>query len=218
VATTDKLTDTAIRGAKRRAKPYKLFDGGGLYVLVRPDGKKYWRLKYYVLSVEKLISLGVYPGVTLAMARKRRHTARQSVEAGHDPSVQRQEERAAKRSAAENTFEAVARDWFSKRSKSWAASNATKILSRLERDAFPWLGDSPIADIAGPKILETLRRVEARGAIESAHRIKQYVNSIFEFAIETHRARANPTPRSGALETPEKEATRASPIRRRWVR
>jgi hypothetical protein len=75
VATTDKLTDTAIRGAKRRAKPYKLFDGGGLHVLVRPDGKKYWRLKYYVLSVEKLISFGVYPRVTLSIARKRRQIA-----------------------------------------------------------------------------------------------------------------------------------------------
>ena len=143
---------------------------------MRPDGKKYWRLKYYVLSVEKLISLGVYPTVTLAMARKRRQTARDLIEAGHDPSVQRQEDKAAKLNAADNTFESVARDWFSKRSKSWQQlSNATKILSRLERDAFPWLGDSPIADITGPKILETLRRVEGRGAIESAHRIKQYM-------------------------------------------
>jgi Arm DNA-binding domain len=141
-----------------------------LYVLVRPEGKKYWRLKYYVLSVEKLISLGVYPTVTLAMARKRRQTARDLIEAGHDPSVQRRHEKAAKLNAADNTFESVARDWFSKRSKSWAASNATKILSRLERDAFPWLGDSPIADITGPKILETLRRVEGRGAVGSAHR------------------------------------------------
>jgi integrase len=206
MAVTDKLTDTAIRGAKRRAKPYKLFDGGGLHVLVRPDGKKYWRLKYYVLSVEKLISLGVYPRVTLAMARKRRQIARDQIEAGHDPSVQRQEEKAAKRNAADNTFRSVALDWFSKRSKSWAVSNATKILSRLERDAFPWLGDSPITDITGPKILETLRRVEARGAVESAHRIKQYINSIYEFAIETHRAHANPTPRSGALATPEKRS------------
>jgi integrase len=205
MATTDKLTDTAIRGAKSRAKPYKLFDGGGLYVLVRPDGRRYWRFKYYVDGVEKLISFGVYPTVTLAMARKRRQGARESVETGHDPSVQRQQSRAARRNAASNTFEKVARDWFSKRSKSWAASNATKILSRLERDAFPWLGASPISDITGPMILETLRRVEQRGAIESAHRIKQYVNSIYEFAIETHRAKANPTPRSTALATPAKK-------------
>lgn len=205
MATTDKLTDTAIRAAKPRGKAYKLFDGGGLYVLVRPDGKRYWRFKYYVDSVEKLISFGVYPTVTLALARKRRQSARESVEVGNDPSVQRQQNRAAKRNAANNTFEKVARDWFSKRSKSWAASNAAKILSRLERDAFPWLGDSPIADITGPAILETLRRVEQRGAVESAHRIKQYINSIYEFAIETHRARANPTPHSRALATPAKK-------------
>jgi integrase len=205
LATTDKLTDTAVRKAKPRAKPYKLFDGGGLHVLVRPDGKRYWRLKYYVDGVEKLISFGVYPTVTLATARKRRQSAKELVEAGSDPSVQRQQSRAAKRNAADNTFEKVARDWFSKRSKSWAASNATKILSRLERDAFPWLGSSPIADITGPMILETLRRVEQRGAVESAHRIKQYINSIYEFAIETHRARANPTPHSRALATPAKK-------------
>jgi integrase len=205
VATTDKLTDTGIRGAKGRAKSYKLFDGGGLYVLVRPDGSRYWRFKYYVAGVEKLISFGVYPTVSLAMARKRRQSARDSLEAGHDPSVQRQEQKAAKRNAATSTFEAVARDWFSKRSKSWAPSNATKILSRLERDAFPWLGDNPIVEISGPKILETLRRVEQRGAVESAHRIKQYINSIFEFAIETHRVRANPTPHSRALATPARK-------------
>ena len=206
MAVTNKLTDAAIRGAKPRAKVYKLFDGGGLHVIVRPDGKKYWHLKFYVLSRERLTSLGVYPQVTLAMARKRRQIARDLIEAGHDPIVQRQEEKAAKLSSADNTFRAVALDWFSKRSKSWAASNATKILSRLERDAFPWLGDNPIAEITGPKILETLRRVESRGAVESAHRIKQYINSIYEFAIETHRAHGNPTPRSGALETPEKRS------------
>jgi len=204
MAIKDKLTDTAIKAARARTKPYKLFDGGGLYLLIRPDGKRYWRLKYYVAGKEKLISLGVYPRVTLKTARRRATDAHAQIDDGQDPSVHRQEAKAARRSAAENTFEAVSREWYGKRSKSWAASNSTKVLGRLENDVFPWLGAKPIADLAGPKILETLRRVEERGAVESAHRIRQAINSIFLYAIDTHRVVGNPTPRSDALERPKK--------------
>jgi integrase len=204
MAIKDKLTDTALKAAKPRTKVYKLFDGAGLYLLVRPDGKRYWRLKYYVAGKEKLISLGVYPRVTLKTARRRAGEVHIQIDDGKDPSVHRQEVKAAHRSAAENTFEAVSREWYVKRSKSWAASNSVKVLGRLEKDAFPWLGAIPIAQLTGPKILETLRRVEERGSVESAHRIRQSINSIFIYAIDTHRVLGNPTPRSDALETPKK--------------
>jgi integrase len=204
MAIKDKLTDTAIKAARARTKPCKLFDGGGLYLLVRPDGKRYWRLKYYVAGKEKLISLGVYPRVTLKTARRRATEAHAQIDDGQDPSVHRQEAKAARRSAAGTTFEAVSREWYAKRSKSWAASNAIKVLGRLENDVFPWLGAKPIAELTGPKILETLRRVEERVAVESAHRIRQTINSIFIYAIDTHRVIGNPTPRSDALETPKK--------------
>ena len=193
-----------MRAARPHEKPYKLFDGGGLYLLVRPDGSRYWRLKYYVAGKEKLISVGIYPKVTLAAARRRRDDARKLLEEGADPSVQRKEKRVAQRAASENTFEAVGREWYGKRSRSWAPSNAERILGRLQKDAFPFIGQIPIAELDGPKILDTLRRVEERGSVESAHRVRQYINSIFQYAIDTHRVRANPTPRSGALETPKK--------------
>src|SRR6185312_7653638 len=140
-----------------------LFDGEGLFLLVRPDGSRYWRLKYYVAGKEKLISLGVYPRVSLKRARERRHEARQLLEDKRDPSVERQEEKAARRNADKNTFEAVGREWFAKRSKAWAPTNSVKVAARLANDVYPWLGSLPVTEIGGPKILETLRRVENRG-------------------------------------------------------
>lgn len=199
------LTDKAIKAAIARAKPAKLFDSGGLYLLVRPRAA-YWRHKYYFEGGEKLLSHGVYPRVTLKAARKRWTEARQLLEAGTDPSAHRKAGKAARRSARKYTFEAVAREWFKARQKGWAASNAHKIIGRLEKDAFPWIGMEPIAALTRDLILPCLRRVEERGAVESARRLRQYIHLVFEYAIEAGLAglRVNPTPLARALATPDK--------------
>jgi integrase len=215
MAMKDTLTATGVQGAKPRTKPYKLFDGGGLYLLVRPDGRRYWRLKYRVDGTEKLISLGVYPDVPLASrekldpvtgqkiwikgARELREDARRSLRDGTDPSAARKFQRATRRTAAENTFEAVAKEWFAKRSRTWASSNSEKVMGRLEKDVFPAIGSEPISTLTGPALLKVLRTVEGRGAMDSAHRIRQYMNSVFRYAIATHRLIANPTPETDSL-------------------
>lgn len=199
------LTDTAIKAAIARREPAKLFDGGGLYLLLRPGKPPYWRQKYYYAGKEKLISHGVYPRVTLKAARKRWADAKAMLEAGGDPSAHRKAQKFAKRNAANSTFEQVALEWYSKRAKSWAASNADKILGRLKKDAFPWLGDKPVAALTREEILNCLRRVEERGALESARRVRQYIHSVFEYAMETGRGGmlTNPTPRPNALASPQ---------------
>jgi integrase len=204
----DKLTDAEIRGAIKAAAASgaarKLWDGGGMYLHIKPPRAAYWRLKYRVAGVEKLISLGVYDEVSLKTARKRREAARALVGDHVDPSEKRKAAKAARRTAAENTFEAVAREWYAKKSPAWAKSNATRVLGRLKVDAFPKLGAQPIASLTSARLLEVLRIVEERGAVESSHRIRQYMNSIFQYAIQTHRLQANPVPHPGALATPVK--------------
>jgi hypothetical protein len=172
------LTDTAIRNAKpgvtpkgvATTKPYKLGDSGGLYVEVRPDGGKYWRLKYRVGGKEKRLSLGVYPEVTLVKARERRNDARKLLAGGTDPSEHRKATKAAGVERAANSFEAIAREWFDRLKPSWDEKHADRTLARLERDVFPWIGGRPIAELAAPELLTMRRRVESRGALETTHR------------------------------------------------
>jgi integrase len=223
MAKTNKLTDTAIKAAIANRKPAKLFDGGGLYLLVSAPSQPaaapekpekgaasespsaYWRHKFYFVGKERLISHGVYPRVTLKMARKRRDEARGLLECGIDPSAQRRAVKAALRTSAENSFEAVAREWYGKRAKAWAANHASKVLGRLTADVFPWLGSTPIASITGRQLLDTLQRVETRGAVDSARRIRQNMELIFAYAKETGRFTGeNPTPKADALESPIK--------------
>jgi hypothetical protein len=165
------LTDPAIRNAKPRERPYKLGDAGGLFLLVTPGGGKWWRLKYRFGGKAKLLSLGVYPHVPLKEARSKRDEARKQLAAGVDPSEARKAAKAAR--GGEDSFEAVAREWLAKHAPRWAPGHASKIIGRFERDIFPWLGARPIAEITAPDLLEVLRRIEARGAVESAHRAHQ---------------------------------------------
>ena len=137
------LTATAIRHAKPGKKTKKMFDGGGLYLEISPRGGKWWRLKYRFAGKEKRISLGVYPDVPLREARHRRAQARQLLAREIDPSQHRMVQRAAKRESSANGFEAVAREWFAKHSPIWANSHSRRVLSRLERDIFPWIGGKP---------------------------------------------------------------------------
>jgi len=144
------LTDTAIRNAKPRDKARKLFDGGGLYLEVAPSGGKWWRLKYRYGGKEKRLSLGVYPDVSLKEARERRDEARKLLANDINPSENRKATKAAKVERAANSFEAVAREWYGKHSPNWSASHGDRIIRRLERDIFPWIGGKPIAEINAP--------------------------------------------------------------------
>jgi integrase len=182
------LSDTAIKNTKPGAKPIKLADEKGLFLLVTPAGGKWWRLKYRFGGKEKLLSLGTYPEVSLKDARQRRDDARKLLANDIDPSVNRKAVKATKTERAANSFEVIAREWFSKKSQGWAASNADKIIKRLENDAFPWLGARPITEITPPELLKVLRRIEERGAVESAHRLRNYCSAIFRYAIVTGRA------------------------------
>lgn len=186
------LTDTATRTAKPKEKPYKLADERGLFLLVNPTGGKLWRLKYRIDGKEKLLAIGPYPEVSLAQARERREEARKLLTNGIDPSAHKQAAKAATASQRANTFEAVAREWYQVNESSWVPTYSIKILSRLERLVFPYLGNRPIAGIAAPEMLETLRRIEATGAVESAHRTRNYCSQIFRYAIATGRAERNP--------------------------
>jgi hypothetical protein len=182
------LTDIEVRNAKPREKPYKLSDEKGMYLEVMPTGAKSWRMKYRHVGKEKRLALGVYPEVSLKDARAKRDTARSLLADGVDPSAQKKAAKAAAVNRATSNFEIVAREWFSKHSPSWASSHADKIIRRLERDVFPWLGRRPIAEITAPELLAVLRRVEGRGAVETAHRTHQNCGQIFRYAIATGRA------------------------------
>ena len=183
------LNDAQVRNAKPRATPYKIADEKGLSLLVNPNGSKWWRFRYRVDGREKMLSLGIYPDVSLKKARERRDAQRTLVAESVDPSKKRQADKA----ALANTFEGVAREWFAKHSKNWAETHSSKIISRLERDVFPWLGSLPIAKISAPELLTCLRRVESRGTVDTAHRVHQNCGAIFRYAVATGRAERDPS-------------------------
>ena len=186
------LSNTAIRNAKPGEKSRKMFDGRGLYLEVVPSGGKWWRLKYRIDGKEKRLSLGTYPDVSLKDARERRDEARRLLANGIDPSEHRKAEKAAKAERSKNSFEAIAREWFSKYVPTWSASHSARVISRLERDVFPWIGSRAIAGVTAPLLLETVRRIEQRGALESAYRVLGICSQVFRYAIATGRAIYNP--------------------------
>jgi len=183
------LTRLEIVNAKPRSKPAKLFDGRGLYLEIAPSGGRWWRFKYRFAGKEKRISLGIYPDVGLKDARERLDTARKLVAAGIDPAEQRKAAKIVAETAdLDNTFEPIAREWFKLNERKWVASHSTKIIERLERDVFPWIGGRQIADVTAPRLLSVLRRIESRGANDTAHRALQDCGRIFRYAIATSRA------------------------------
>lgn len=187
------LTDTAIKAAKPGVKAVKMSDSDGLYLLVQPSGGKWWRFDYRFDGKRKTLSMGVYPDVGLKDARARRDEARRQVANGVDPSAYRKASKTARAEAVANSFEAVAREWLTKNSPGWAKSHADKIIRRLENDILPWLGSRPIADIVATDLLTTVRRIEGRGAIDTAHRALQNCGQIFRYAVATGRALRDPT-------------------------
>jgi len=187
------LTATTIRNAKPGDKIKKLFDGGGLYLEVSPNGGKWWRLKYRFVGKEKRLSLGVYPDVGLKEARDRRDDARKLLANDIDPSENRKAQKAAKVGRAANSFEVVAREWFEKHSANWSKNHADRTIRRLERDIFPWIGGTAIAEITAPQLLDTVRRIEKRGALETAHRALGNCGQVFRYAVATGRAERDPS-------------------------
>ena len=187
------LTDTACRSAKPEAKPYKLSDGGGLVLLVSLNGSKLWRLRYTFGGKENMLTLGSYPATTLKEARERRIECRRQIEQGIDPSALRKQEKRQSAEASTESFEAIAREWYAKYSPQWADSHGEKILRRLERDVFPYIGASPARSITAPQLLAVLRRIESRGAVETAHRAGQNCGQVLRYAVATGRAERDPS-------------------------
>jgi integrase len=188
------LTDSRVRSAKPRDREYKLSDGGGLYLLVAPTGGKYWRMKYRFDGKEMApLAFGVYPEVSLVEARERREAARRKLRGGIDPREQRKALKAAKVEEAENGFEVVAREWYARWSPGWSASHAETVIGRLNRDVFPRLGARPVGEITPSEVLQMLRAIEFRGALETAHRVRTICGQVFRYAVSTGRAERDPT-------------------------
>jgi len=186
--TMSKLTDTFLRGLKATGQVQKKADGGGLYIHVSPTGGKLWRLAYSFDGKQKTLSFGAYPAVSLKDARQKWEEAKEQLAAGIDPRVHKQAVKAAVRAETTNTFEIVAREWYDKFKDSWVPHHGSKILARLKKDIFPLIGGKAVGSVTAPELLEALRRIEARGAIETAHRTLQNCGQIFRYAIATGRA------------------------------
>ena len=182
------LTDTAIRNTKPTEKPTKLTDGGGLYLLLNPNGSRWWRLDYRFRGKRKTISMGIYPEVSLKDARNRRDEARKLLASEVDPGENRKAIKAAKTESSANSFEVVAREWFAKYSGTWKENHSDRIIRRFELDIFPWIGGKPISEISAPELLATVRKIEDRGALETAHRALGNCGQVFRYAIATGRA------------------------------
>jgi integrase len=197
------LSDMQVVRVKPQSKQVTLFDGGGLFLLVTPSGGKLWRFKYRFDGKEKLLSLGTYPEISLANARTRREEARKQVAQGVDPGAVRKAMKQAETEETE-TFEVIAREWHTKFTPTWTSGHAEKLLSALERDIFPWIGGRPIKELKAIELLATLRRIESRGVLETAHRMRGLIGQVIRYAVATGRAERDPTSDlRGALPQPK---------------
>jgi integrase len=187
------LTNTAVKNAKPRETPYKLTDGDGLYLLVKPNAGKYWRFKYLYVGKEKLLALGTFPEVSLDEAREMRVAARKLIAAGADPGRKRKEEKRRRAYDVENSFQVVAKEWFETNKPKWTPDHAARLWRRLNLHVIPEMGDRPIAEINALDLLDALRKVEKRGATETSHRLLQTCSVIFRYAVLTGRIKYNPT-------------------------
>ncbi|EFI3990670.1 tyrosine-type recombinase/integrase [Escherichia coli] len=186
------LNDMQIRRAKPEVKAYTLGDGQGLSLLVEPNGSKSWRFRYRYAGKPKMISLGVYPTITLAEARARRDEARKIVAEGKNPSEVRKEQKLALRIQSENAFEKIAREWHQMKSAKWSAGYASDIIEAFQNDIFPYVGTRPVGEIKPLELLNVLRKIEKRGALEKMRKVRQRCSEVFRYAIATGRAEFNP--------------------------
>jgi integrase len=202
--TLNKLSELAVRKATPREKPYKLADGGGLYLQVMPSGAKYWRMKYRYMEREDRLALGVYPQVTLANARKEAAKAKEQLRAGIDPKQAEKQNRLLKALSSESSFDKVAWEWFAKEAPHWSETHLARVKQILEQKLLPYLGPRPVGEISAPELLGALRHTEARGVLETARRALQISGQIFRYAIATGRATRDPSQDlKGALAKPK---------------
>ncbi|MDP3669153.1 MAG: integrase arm-type DNA-binding domain-containing protein [Telluria sp.] len=189
------LTDIQLRNAKPKDKPFKLSDGGGLYVEVTPGGAKLWRMKVRQANgKESRLSFGIYPEVSLLDARAERTKAKKQQASGIDPAQSKRIEKQQKRAAAVNTFEVIAREWHANKSETWKENTAKEAINRLQNDVFPMIGNRPIAEVDAPLLLDVLRLVEKRGAVDMAARLGQLCSQIFRYGIAKGLLKYNPVP------------------------
>lgn len=186
------LTDPACRNAKPKDKAYKLADEKGLFLLIHPNGSRYWRMKYRVAGKEKLLAIGVYPETTLAEAREKRDDARKLLKDGTDPSAAKQEVKRTRKIATANSFEVIAREWLDHMKHKWSDSHYTYTKRRFEAYAFPEIGRTPISDASTPSLLAMARKIEAKGTIETTHKVMNACGQVFRYAIASGRCERNP--------------------------
>ncbi len=185
---TNLLTTICIKNAFIKDKQYKLTDGEGMYLLVHPNGSKYWRLRYLFNGKENTLALGSYPSMSLAEARDKRHEAKKKIKQGIDPSEERRLQKLSIKIDAENNFEGLAREWHKHKSGNLTTRHSDYVIRRLEADVFPFIGSRPISKITPPELRAVIAKIEKRGAIDIAHRALQTSSQIFRFAIATGRA------------------------------
>lgn len=196
---TGKLTDATVKSAKPKDRPYRMADGGGMFLQVNPDGSKYWRQAYRFGGRQKLLALGVYPSVSLRRAREKRDDARKQLDKGIDPCAAKKAQKLA--AAGADTFAAIAAEWQSKISPTWGPGHCKRVQRLLDLDLLPHLGSKLANEITAPQILATLRRMEARGALQQLARCKTICTGIMAYAVATGRAERNPVKDlAGALE------------------
>ncbi|MCX9070633.1 tyrosine-type recombinase/integrase [Citrobacter portucalensis] len=199
------LTDLEIRRSKPREKSYTLNDGNGLSLLIEPNGSRGWRFRYRFDGKPKMISLGTYPDVTLNDARLKRDDARKQVAGGINPSDVRKEDKLAKQGRNENTFEAIAREWYAKRIDRWSESYGEEMMKTFEADVFPIIGRRPIADIKPMELMAVLSKLDERGATEKLRKVRQRCGEVWRYAIVTGRADYNPAPDLASAFAPHKK-------------
>lgn len=186
------LGDKQIKNAKPKDKPYKLTDGGGLYLLINTDGSKYWRMDYRLEEKRNTLAFGKYPEISLLKARSKRDAARELINDGINPAQQREEQKQLATNAAGNTFEKLARDWHNTQLNKWSERTAQETINRLEKDIFPEIGKLPIAKITHQQMIAALRKIEDRGASEVAHRLKSTCARVFSYANQSGIKNDNP--------------------------
>ena len=188
------LTDLEIRRSKPREKPYTLNDGSGLSLLIEPNGSKGWRFRYRFDGKPKMLSLGTYPLVSLTDARQKRDEAKKLVASGINPSDVRKRDKQERQNEIGNTFEAIAREWYEKRTDRWSAGYAEEMMKTFETDVFPFIGGRPIAEIKPMELMGVLSRLDERGATEKLRKVRQRCGEVWRYAIVTGRAEYNPAP------------------------
>ncbi|MCP3731988.1 integrase arm-type DNA-binding domain-containing protein [Sphingomonas sp. MG17] len=206
------LTDTQVRKAKGGEKAYKLSDSGGLFLLVSPTGSRSWRLKYRFGKVEKLLTFGIYPDVSLAEARERRDAAKRAIREGRDPGVEKKQQKAAQAIGTAHTFEACARAWHALNAPRWGKVHARNVINSLEADLFPAVGGLPVKDVTEALLLDALRKVEKRGAIETAARIRQRASDVFAYAAAAGLRTGDPAAVIKSLLKPKPKASKQPAI------